>query len=220
MTPLFVIIGLCCLALMLVGLISPKASLFWLTDISKRTRLISFVVYSFGFAVSMTIAVSNDTTIKPETIPADTGVELTDVNKISRWEYSEQIDEMSNALIKTASIPSDNVLQFDFPYNGGSRGILTFRKKGNKLDAYLRISHGQFVPTDMLSYQVAIKCDEGQAQTYTFVGSNDGSPDIIFAQSPEAILKKIKAASTVKIQTTYYNAGLQILQFSPQNLTF
>lgn len=52
---------------------------------------------------------------------------------------------MRNIESKFASTVSINTIDFDFPYNGGSKLILTLRKRGSEVDVMVSITKGQIL---------------------------------------------------------------------------
>src|SRR5690606_34955026 len=75
---------------------------------------------------------------------ADTLSSDTAVTSAAGWDYSEDEDKMTSMKSYFAHKVANEVLEFDFPYNGGSVARLTVRKRSGLSDVMLRISSGQF----------------------------------------------------------------------------
>ena len=156
-----------------------------------------------------TSASSYDTTtasIAPEVAP-------------SRWSYEQTTDKMTNKTVKFASIDANDLLYFDFPYDGGVTATFTIRKKGKATDIYLKISKGQFMDTSS-GGTVSIKFDDEPKHSYSFVGSADYSSDIIFISNEAKLLAKLRKAKKMLIAATFYQEGTQVMTFDTEGLDF
>ena len=69
------------------------------------------------------------------------------------WEYSQKVDKMDNKTTYYAECISTDVLQFEFPYNGGSTVTLVIRNMNNKNEILLTIDKGQFLTFDQRVYE-------------------------------------------------------------------
>jgi hypothetical protein len=134
------------------------------------------------------------------------------------WEYSQSTDEMDNKTRYFASILSDNKLYFEFPYGGGSAGILTIRNMDGKNSVVLRIEKGQFMSNYDDSEYIRVKFDEDDLEKYGFNTAADGSSDIIFPYQSAKLISKIKKAKKIKIEAHFYNEGRQVLNFTTEGL--
>ena len=59
----------------------------------------------------------------------------------SKWEYSESVDEMTDKKSYLAYIVSENEVDFEFPYNGGSNLLLYLRNDPPPSYIHLRKAH-------------------------------------------------------------------------------
>lgn len=133
------------------------------------------------------------------------------------WIYSESTDEMTGTVNKTACTESTNELDFSFPYNGGSSGSLCFRRKGKALNAWIRVSKGQFV-CGIEDCTLRLKFDEGAIQTYRGLESESQSTGLLFLQPEAKLLKASVGAKKLKLQAIYYQEGQQVLNFDLDGL--
>ena len=99
-----------------------------------------FVIAIIGAALSPDEGNDSSSTEQKEQIG---NVEKKDAE--TKWTYSENIDEMTEKKTFFASLTSDNKVDFDFPYEGGSSLSINVRQspKYGK-DVYFTISKGQF----------------------------------------------------------------------------
>lgn len=133
------------------------------------------------------------------------------------WSYDSSFDKMEGDSTFFASTISSNKAQFDFPYEGGSSLILTLRKQPNNLDVYIRISKGQFNST-YHSSTVSVKFDDDDKQLFGIVESNSGSSDLMFLNSENKFVNRLKTAKTLLIQPDFYNHGSVTFEFDVSDL--
>lgn len=134
----------------------------------------------------------------------------------TKWSYYENDDAMDGKYY-TASIDADDLLNFDFPYSGGSTATVTIRKKRGGTDVYLRVSKGQFNST-YDGGRVRVKFDNGPTETYSFVGASDGSSDIIFFEGVKRLVAKMKRSERMIVEAEFYNNGLRKMTFQTEGL--
>jgi hypothetical protein len=77
----------------------------------------------------------------------------------SKWNYEEETDKMTSGKKFYASIESNNKLEFEFPYDGGSTGKITVRNTEKSNEVLLGISKGQF-NTNLDGTPVKVRFDE------------------------------------------------------------
>jgi hypothetical protein len=149
----------------------------------------------------------------------DTTTSITQEVAQSRWSYDQTTDKMTNKVVKFASIDANDLLYFDFPYDGGVKATFTIRKKGKATDIYLSISKGQFMDTSS-GGTVSIKFDDEAKHSYSFVGSADYSSDIIFISNEAKLLAKLRKAQKMLIAATFYQEGTHVMTFETAGLNF
>ncbi len=140
-----------------------------------------------------------------------------DVNAVSNWDYSNDEDKMGTR-IKTATSTAKEVLEFDFPYQGGSIAYFTIRRKGGQTDMYLRVSKGQFIANTYDESTCRIRFDQGKPVTFGILPAADYSSDIIFFESEQAILKRIRKAKKIVVEVEFYKEGKRQIEFDVNGL--
>ncbi len=107
----------------------------------------------------------------------------------SNWSYSESIDEMTDKTTFLASVTSENEVNFDFPYNGGSVLTLTIRQSPQYgKDIYIKISKGQF-NCGVYGETIKVRFDDDKPITFNCVEPSDHSSDLLFIQNHYCPLK-------------------------------
>lgn len=125
---------------------------------------------------------------------------------------------MTSETNKYATLESMNKLEFEFPYNGGSTGILEIRQKdNNKADVVLKISKGQFLSNFKNEHTVNLRFDEHEALQVGYTELSDTSTDTIFLNNEEKIITELTKASTLKIEVQFFKEGNRILEFNVKN---
>ncbi|HEX7693187.1 MAG TPA: hypothetical protein VF409_01785 [Sphingomonas sp.] len=128
------------------------------------------------------------------------------------WTYQTTKDAVRNTTDSYASIVSDNKVEFDFPYNGGSTLQMTVRHDHRGDNVYFVISKGQFVcGIDTCSGEMNI---DGTPRHLTLTGASDGSSDTLFASGESGIIKALKSAKKIIVELPFYQSGNQQFTFT------
>jgi hypothetical protein len=136
----------------------------------------------------------------------------TDADAGSSWSYSSDKDEVRNATNQYASLTSDNKVDFDFPYNGGSTLAMTIRHDHRGDNVILEISKGQFVcGLDGCSGEMNV---DGSARHLTLDGAADGSANTLFARGEPGIIKALKSGKKIIIELPFYQSGNRQFTFT------
>lgn len=132
------------------------------------------------------------------------------------WDYDTQIDEMNDSKSKFASLVSDNSVDFDFPYQGGSYLTITVRyTKKWGTDVYIRISQGQFVCNEYEGTDyVRVRFDNGKPMRFSTNEPSDGSSDMLFLNNAKKFISLAKKAKRIRIEAPFYQAGNQVFSFT------
>jgi hypothetical protein len=130
-----------------------------------------------------------------------------------KWRYDESDDQMGRGRVRRAAVNSLNEVNFDFPYGGDQRGTLTVRvhPKFGK-DVILAIDKGQFL-CGFDGCSVAVRFDEGKAQTFSAVGPGDHSTAALFFRGYERFVASTKKAKRVYIEAQFYQQGSRVFEF-------
>ena len=185
----------------------------------KKTLL--YVVGGF-FALGILVAMCNSEESSKESSKDSTTVESKEAEKEEdhssqkTWKISTSKDEMRGSTDTFASIESDNEVEFEFPYNGGSTLSIVVRESQKfGTDVYLSISNGQFVgyAFDGSDY-VTFKFDDGPLQKYYFNDHAHGSKDVIFLRKEKELIEKFKTAKKIMIEAPFYLNGSKQFTFT------
>ena len=128
------------------------------------------------------------------------------------WTYQTTKDEVRNTTDSYASIVSDNKVDFDFPYDGGSTLQMTVRHDHTGDNILLVISKGQFV-CGIENCKGEMNID-GTPRHLTLLRPADGSSDTLFVSRPAEIIKALESAKKVIVELPFFQAGNRQFTFT------
>ncbi len=136
---------------------------------------------------------------------------------VDNWKYGTTVDEMTEDTTWFCSTYSTNTIDFDFPYDGGSRFRLTLRHSANgNDDVILDTDKGQFIHVN--NEKVSVKFDDGDIMDMSFSEPDSYNPNIIFINDTKAFLNKVKTAKKLMIKAPFYQAGDKVIKFDVDGL--
>lgn len=136
--------------------------------------------------------------------------------QLKTWNYTTDTDEMNDSKSRFASLVSDNTVNFDFPYQGGSSLSLIVRNmKKYGTDVYIKISSGQFICNEYQgTNNVRVRFDDAAPIKFSTNEPSDGSSDMLFLNNAKKFIKLAKQAKTIKIEAPFYQEGNRIFTFT------
>lgn len=140
--------------------------------------------------------------------------------KPKNWQYETSKDEMRGIESKFATTVSTNTVDFDFPYNGGSKLILALRKRGSEVDVMVTITKGQIL-CSIRSCETAFKFDNGAVQSITMSEPDNHSSDMLFVSYDKTetnIINQLKDSKKLVIEVPFYREGKKQFTFDVSGL--
>ena len=135
------------------------------------------------------------------------------------WQYEKAVNQQGETVYK-ASLGSPTLLQFTFPYAGGSTAALTIRQRQQQpATVYLQVSNGQF-NRSFQGGRVRIRFDGKPAVTYTYSAAENGSASIIFFDEAGELIRQLKAARSMVVSVAFYGQGNQQIEFRTAGLVW
>lgn len=150
------------------------------------------------------------------TLPATEDVQASAaVPEVVTWNFTTQMDEMTDTKNIWARIVSDNYISQDFPYEGETRASITVRyMKKYGYDVLIYISQGQIDGREYYGTDyITARFDEGTPIKFYFNESNDGSSDVVFIRNSSDFIKRCKQARDIKIDIPIYQSGRPVFTF-------
>jgi hypothetical protein len=131
-----------------------------------------------------------------------------------KWTYNATTDPMTSRTSRTATIASENSVEFDFPYQGEQHARLIVRNDPSYgRDVMLQIERGQILCPSYQDCSVRVRFDEGAAERWTAAGADDGSSTVIFFRSHSRFVQRMRAAKVVRVQIPVYQEGQPTFEF-------
>ncbi|MBC9915313.1 hypothetical protein [Chitinophaga varians] len=177
-----------------------------------------------GFIANLTDKkkkVSATTTTTPEGSPTSTEEkkEPVEEKKASAWAYNEEEDKMTSKKKYFAQVDAKELLEFDFPYNGGSTATLLLRNKDGENNILLMVSKGQFM-SSVTGGAVKVRFDENPPMTIQTSSPSDGSAKTLFLSKEKSLIANLKKAKKVLIEAEFFQSGLRQMEFDVAGLNW
>ncbi|OTG78500.1 hypothetical protein B9T31_17590 [Acinetobacter sp. ANC 4558] len=166
----------------------------------------------------------SNTTIAVDAVP-NTKPDVEPAKPISNWSYNQKTDEMRGTKTKFASISSDNQVQFDFPYNGGSYLDITLRKRSAEpTEIMFTINDGQYsCDTISDSCFASVKFDNGDIHNIELSSTTDYSSDVLFISHDydvDTFIKSLKKSKKLIIELPFYQEGKKQFSFTVSEINW
>lgn len=157
-------------------------------------------------------------TIEPKTLTANDVVTDPIPVKKKTWMYSAYTDEISGLSAQIAEIISNNSIELDSPYSGGTNALLTIRQHPRYEQALMfSVNSGQLSCIYNNCY-INIRFDDGNVFKNEVREPTDGSSDIYFLTYNKKLLNKIKASKKMFVEVTFYRQGSKTFEFNTADL--
>ena len=140
--------------------------------------------------------------------------------KPKNWQYKTTKDDMRGTTTNFATTVSTNTVNFDFPYNGGSKLLLTLRETGNQKDVIVTISKGQIL-CDIRGCDLSFKFDDGAVQSITMSEPDNHSSEALFVmydKTEDKIINQIKDSKKLIVEIPFYQEGKKQFTFDVSGL--
>jgi hypothetical protein len=130
------------------------------------------------------------------------------------WKYRDSVDEMRGTTTHFATVQSDSILDFAFPYSGGASVTLNLRTKATSdLNVYVVVSKGQFLCSTASEDTVSVKFDSGPVQQMRCDTPDDGDATVMFISDAIGFARQLKSASKLFIEASFYQEGRKQMKF-------
>lgn len=132
------------------------------------------------------------------------------------WEYDSTTDKMGSTT-QIARVLANDLVNLEFPYNGGSQAKILIRKESGPTEILFVIDKGQ-IDTDIDGTYIKIKFDDESPKKWSMSTSSDGSRDVLFFNNEISLLKKIKESKKIVLEIPFYQNGNQQFVFNTADL--
>jgi hypothetical protein len=136
------------------------------------------------------------------------------VASADKWRYTSDTDPMTGRGSATATIASENTVNFDFPYSGAQHATLHLRRHPSYgSDVILQIEKGQILCQSFQDCTVRVRFDDGEAEQWTGRGPGDNSSTTVFIRGYQRFVERLREAEIVRIQIDVFQEGAPIFEF-------
>lgn len=137
----------------------------------------------------------------------------------SKWEYSEEKDEMRDgAITHLASLAGENTIDLDFPY-GEQRGQILIRQSPKfGFDILVGVPSGQIPCSSYSNNYINAKFDDGPIERYSCNEASDGTNNMVFIEGSKGFLNNLKKSKKLIVEAEFFNNGVQQMTFDTSNL--
>lgn len=167
-------------------------------------------------------SIRTDTVAPPVTVIRTPGNDLVNEGKnrsgarAGTWAYEKTVDQTGNIVYK-ASVTSSNLLQFAYPYTGGSTATLVIREKDGSPQVYIEVANGQF-NRSFQNGSARIRFDAKPPVTYPLSAAANGRANIVFFDAERKLISQIKAAENMTVQVVFDGQPVRQIQFRTAGL--
>lgn len=150
-----------------------------------------------------------------DSISNNSGIEL---NTINIWDYIAKTDDMSSGLVQTALIESNNIINLDFPYQGGTIAKLQIRyhpRYGK--DLIFSTNNGQLT-CEYRNCYITLRYDNSPPIKATVTKPADHDSTTYFIDGFKKHFDLIKKSKKLNVEVMFYKQGVHTFQFNVENL--
>lgn len=153
---------------------------------------------------------------KEELVDSAAVAEPEEPKSLKTWVESTSVDEMTDTKNIWKSLTSDNTVDFDFPYEGGSTLKISVRyMKKYGTDVLLQISKGQILCNPYNGNDFAtIRFDNDPPQKFKYKEAGDGSADCVFLNNSQKFIKLASKAKKILVQIPIFQEGNPTFTFT------
>ncbi len=130
------------------------------------------------------------------------------------WDFTTDIDEMTDSKNIWATLVSDNSIKQEFPYDITYGKITVRYMKKYGYDVLVQITSGQIHGSAYSDDNyVMVRFDKDKPIKYWFDEPADNSSDCIFIRKKNDFITRCKKAKTIKVEIPLYQAGRPVFEF-------
>lgn len=187
--------------------------------VKKKTSLLTWIVAGVVGIVVIS-AFSGKPSDTPSSIPStSSGNATADVVVKPEWNMGNDIDSVSGKPSKVAIMDSTNLVDMEFPYNGGSVGSIIIRKHPRYgKDVIFKVSKGQLLCDISDGCAISVRFDDKPARQVHATEPADHSNDTLFLSGYDRLVKDIKSSKKMIVEATFFQNGARTYEFQVEGL--
>lgn len=142
-------------------------------------------------------------------------------NLNQEWEYETSVDPMTDGVTRQACIDSRDAVMLAPPYEPTRVRLCLRDHPQHGRDAYVYlVKGGQYLYRSYQDGVVKVRFGSGPVQTFSAVGSSDGSPEIFFIRNRARFEAAMKNADRTIIQAEIYRHGSPAVTFDTKGFAW
>jgi|GEM_PF-3330010 len=145
--------------------------------------------------------------------------EAEETTDLYKWSYEDEVDEMTSETRHIATIASPDIVNMEFPYEGGSILYMTVRNMAGDADAFIYISKGQLF-TEYGAEYINVRFDDEKPSKFSVSDASDNNAQYLFINDAKKFTNKLKTAKKVAIECQFYNNGKHVFKFDTAGFTW
>ncbi len=111
------------------------------------------------------------------------------------------------------------MVRLQSPYSDVAARLCVRQSPQHGLDVYVALlGDGQIICRSYNNCSVNIRFGDGEQQSFSATDAADGSSNIIFVTNAQRFVTGVKGAPVTRIQLTFYQAGVQVVEFNTSGL--
>lgn len=166
------------------------------------------------WVVSNSVLSSPDSFASVDSTAVEDSASSEKVQAKKTWEFSSDVDKMTNSKNVWAKLYSDNSISQEFPY-GDTQALITVRhmkKYGNNV--IISITDGQIFGNEYNNANyIMVKFDAAAPVKYWFDEPEDGSSESVFIRKSSSFIAKCKKAKHINVEIPLYQGGRPVFEF-------
>jgi hypothetical protein len=128
---------------------------------------------------------------------------------------------MTDQQTATASVSSEETVEFGFPYQGKQSATLVVRHgPGNASDVFMYLQKGQIECSaySTLGCPVRLRFDSGKPELLNGGPPDDHDSSFVFLPNPSYLIRRIASATKLRVEVTVYRQGTHVFTFDVAKL--
>lgn len=155
--------------------------------------------------------------IEPSAPPGAAGP----VTPATAWNYNTDLDAMTDRPTHVACSTSTNLVRLQSPYSDVGARLCIRQSPQHGLDAYVALlGDGQIICRSYDNCSIKVRFGDGEQQSFGATDAADGSSNIVFVTNAQRFVSEVKTAPITRVQLTFYQAGVQVVEFNTAGLVW
>lgn len=140
------------------------------------------------------------------------------IQTINSWKYQKSDSDISGKLLSGAILLSNNTIDLEFPYQGGTYARIIVRNHPRHgKDIVFAVNKGQ-LNCQYDNCYINLKFDNGKVIKNYVTKPDDGSSLAYFLSNYNKIIKQIKKSKTMFVEVTFFQQGTHTFEFNVENI--